>query len=104
MTTRIATHTYHTLDYYCRLLKALISLVKRKLTHASIADGLNDEGILTPTGRRFTRTIVSNTLKHLRLHEEFRPLIHHAMLELHFDGRLTHDECLSLLNYRPGTQ
>ena len=54
MTSRLATHTYHSLDYYWRLLKALIALIDRNLSHAAIAAALNDKGISSPTGNSFS--------------------------------------------------
>jgi hypothetical protein len=81
--------TTHSLTYYKSVILVLLAGLHKNLTHQSIADRLNTEKILTPTGLTWTASVVKETLKKLRLHHEYPSKLYHALLELAYVGELT---------------
>jgi hypothetical protein len=92
--------TTHSLTYYKSVILILLEGLHKNLTHQAIADRLNGEQILTPTGLIWTATIVKETLKKLRLHHEYPNKLHHAVLELIYVGQLTVKQTLILFQQR----
>ena len=103
MNYRYATSTLHSLDYYKRLILCVGKCLSTGAKHKTIADELNSEGILSPTGQPSTVERVKQLLKGFRKRLDGPSNAYKAMLELHFQGALTKVQCLPLVNVRAGT-
>lgn len=104
MASRYATHVFHSLIYYKKLLLALRGLLVRGLSHKAIAAVLNARGLKSPTGQAFDAPIVKSLLWGLRNPLESRSNLHRAMTHLFFNGELTREQCMPLITMRAGTQ
>jgi hypothetical protein len=94
------THTRHSDQYYFALITALIRSLRAGFTDAQIAQALNGSAILAPSGRPFTTNAVAQLLKKMRNHRIYPSKVHHALLQLCFDGRLNAADTLILFQAR----
>ena len=103
MITRYATSTFHSLEYYKRLLLCIAKCLTRGAKHRHIVEELNREGIHSPVGTPFNIEALKRILKSLRNPTDYPSKTQHAMLQLYFDGGLTKAECIPLTHLRAGT-
>ena len=87
-------HTKHRLTYYRSVLLVLVSGLVAGVTHAAMAQMLNDARVSSATGVTWTTQGVKSVLKKLRL--KTGPS-YHAMLELCFMGSMSPVQCRPLL-------
>jgi hypothetical protein len=87
-------HTKHSLTHYRSVLLVLISGLVAGVTHAALAQMLNDAHVSSATGVTWTTQAVKSVLKKLRLKTGPN---YHAMLELCFSGSMSPAQCRPLL-------
>lgn len=91
----------HSLPYYHRLIVMLVQGLTTKLTDREIADLLNANAVLAPSGSRWTTAAVSAALHKLRNFRTHPSRIHGALLQLVFDGYLKVGQVGILFEPRP---
>lgn len=90
-------HSYH---YYKTVLFSLIEGINRSLTHAAIAQLLNERGLLTPTGLKWQQKNVKEALKKIRLNREYSSRLHFKLLELIVAGEIQVKQAAPLFQQR----
>ena len=91
--------------YYTEILRILIATNADAKTYSQIADALNAENLLTPTGLKWNQEHIKQTLKKLRNYSIYPSFLHQHMLELIFEQKLTLKEVFPLYkSRRHGTQ
>ena len=94
----------HTDHYYHRTLLGLLSALEAGIHKRDIAKHLNDLGLLSATGVAWTTNAVMMALHKLRTFREKSSHLHNAMNQLVFDGLLTREQCMPLLQSRTAPQ
>lgn len=84
----------HSLEYYKSVLLVLIDGLTAGHRQITIANTLNDAGILSSTGEDWSTDMVKSVLKRLR--QKTGPH-YKAMLELCFSGSMNQEQCKPLL-------
>jgi len=92
--------TRHSDSYYLTVLLALAEGVGNGLTDREIADMLSERGILSPIGKPWTSTAVSQALSKLRNFRDRPSRLHQAFLQLCFDGYLKPSDASVLFRQR----
>ena len=94
----------HTDYYYHQTLLGLLSALEAGLHKRDMAQHLNERGLLSATGVAWTTNAVMMALHKLRHFREKSSHLHSAMNQLVFDGLLTRQQCLPLLQSRIAPQ
>jgi hypothetical protein len=92
--------TRHSDSYYLRLLLTLAEGIRAGLIYRDVAKLLNERGILSPVGKPWTSTAVSQALAKLRNHKTKSSRLHHAFLSLVVAGELKPSEVSALFEQR----
>lgn len=92
--------TRHSDAYYLRLLLTLAEGVGAGLIYRDVATLLNDRGILSPVGKPWTSTAVSQALAKLRNYQTKQSRLHQAFLQLVVNGDLLPSEVSVLFQPR----
>lgn len=90
----------HSDSYYLRVLQALLSATEAGLHKRDIPAHLNDLGLLSATGVAWTTNSVTMALFKLQNFRVKSSHLHSAMNQLCFDGLLTREQCMPLLQSR----
>lgn len=100
-TDRFHPRVTHSLPYYLRLILMLVQGLAAKQTDREVAQLLNANAVLSPSGKPWTTTAVSAALFKLRNFRTHPNRIHSAMLQLIFDGYLKASQVGILFEPRP---
>lgn len=92
--------TKHSDSYYLAVLRALAEGVENGLTDRELAEFMNERGILSPVGKPWTSTAVSQALSKLRNYRDKPSRLHQAFLQLVVDGYLKPSDMLALFRQR----
>ena len=87
-------------SYYDALAAALIFANTHKLSYAATAAHLNDLRLLSPTGKIWSIEILKQTFKKLRNADKWPSFIHHRLMVLVYQGKLTASQVAPLLRSR----
>lgn len=92
--------TQHSTSFYHLTLLTLIEGLNQKLADREIAALLTSRGMLSPAGRTWTPTAVTQALYKVRNYRTVKSKMHSALLQLVFDGILTKPEVQILFAQR----
>lgn len=89
--------TRHSGSYYLALIQGLLFGINNGMPHKEIAASLNRTGVLSPVGTDWNTNGVTMALRSLRDHRTMGSYLHTALLSLAFDGLLTKQQVMPLL-------
>lgn len=90
----------HSDSWYLSVIQGLLSALKVSHRDKDIATHMNSLSLLSATGNAWTPLAVQQALFKLKHFREKSSHLHNAMLQLHWDGLLSREECLPLIQPR----